>query len=144
MALPSNREVAPPEGTGSSLPHREFLRRLALATAAGFAPQRGNGSAEASAGAPDKSVFPDGIKNVLVTSGHTHFYKASDIMLAANTPYLKHVDLLRQGYAIVDITPEETLVEFRGIDTLDPEAEASTFARFRVVAGRPGIEVLPT
>ncbi len=124
------------------------------------------------------------IPNVLVTSGHTHFYKASDIMpdfddlaspitamefvtgsltadpdprtiapedvlhvaenimLAANAPYLKQVDLLRQGYAVVDITPEETLVEFRGIDTLDPAAEASTFARFRVVAGRPGIEVL--
>jgi alkaline phosphatase D len=124
------------------------------------------------------------IPNVVVTSGHTHFYKASDIqpdfddvsspitamefvtgsltadpdprtiapedllhvaeqiMLDANAPYLKHVDLLQQGYTLVDVTPDETIVEFRGIDTYDPNAEAFTFARFRVVAGRPGIEVL--
>ena len=124
------------------------------------------------------------VPNVIVSSGHTHFYKASDIqpdfddvnspiaavefntgsltadpdprtiapeellhlaeqiMLGANTPYLKVVDLLHQGYTLVDVTPEETLVEFRGIDTFDPNAEAITFARFRVVAGQPGIEVL--
>jgi alkaline phosphatase D len=124
------------------------------------------------------------LPNVVVSSGHTHFYKASDIMpdgddpdspiaamefvtgsltadpdprtiasedllhfaedlmLTANTPYLKQVDLLNQGYALVDVTPEETVVEFRVLDTFDPNAEASTFARFRVVAGRPGIEVL--
>ena len=124
------------------------------------------------------------IPNVIVSSGHTHFYKASNIapdfdddaspitamefvsgsltadpdprtiapeallhaaeqiMLGANKPYLKLVDLLQQGYVLVDITPDETLVEFRGIDTFDPDAEAITFARFRVVNNRPGIEVL--
>jgi alkaline phosphatase D len=124
------------------------------------------------------------LPNVVVCSGHTHFYKASDIMpdfddpaspvtamefvtgsqtadpdprtiapeevlhlgetimLQANTPYLKQIDLLNQGYALVDVTPEETIVEFRVLDTFDPDAVASTFARFRVVAGRPGIEVL--
>jgi len=124
------------------------------------------------------------IPNVVVTSGHTHFYKASNIqpdfddvaspitavefvtgsltadpdprtiasedllhvaeqiMLAANAPYLKQIDLLNQGYTVVDITPEETIVEFRVLDTFDANAEASTFARFRVVAGVPGIEVL--
>lgn len=121
----------------------------------------------------------------VVCSGHTHFYKASDIqpdfddltspitamefvsgsltadpdpreiapedllhaaeqiMTMANTPYLKLIDLLQQGYVLVDITPEETVVEFRGIDTFNADAEAVTFARFRVVANRPGIEVLP-
>ncbi len=125
------------------------------------------------------------IPNVVVTSGHTHFYKASNIqpdfddasspvtavefvtgsltadpdpreiapeellhvaetlMLAANAPYLKQIDLLNQGYAVVDVTPAETLVEFRVLDTFDPDAEARTSARFRVVAGVPGIEVLP-
>ena len=39
--------------------------------------------------------------------------------------------------------PKETVVDFRGIDTFDPEATAVTFARFRVVANRPGIETLP-
>jgi alkaline phosphatase D len=124
------------------------------------------------------------IPNVVVNSGHTDFYKASDIMpdfddaaspitamefvsgsltadpdprtiasedllhiaeqimMAANTPYLKQIDLLQQGYVLVDVTPEETQVQFRGIDTFDPDAEVYTFARFRVVAGRPGIEVL--
>lgn len=125
------------------------------------------------------------VPNVVVTSGHTHFYKASDIMpdfddpaspvtamefvtgsltadpdprtiapeellhaaeqlmLQANTPYMKQIDLLNQGYALVDVTPEETIVEFRVLDTYDPDATATSFARFRVVAGRPGIEVLP-
>jgi alkaline phosphatase D len=125
------------------------------------------------------------IANVIVTSGHTHFYKASDIqpdfddvtspiaamefntgsltadpdprtiapeealhvaemiMMQANAPYLKHIDLLQQGYTVVDVTPEETIVDSRGIDTFNPNATAATFARFRVVAGRPGIEVLP-
>ena len=123
------------------------------------------------------------IPNVVVCSGHTHFYKASEIMpdfddpaspvtavefttgsltadpdprtiapeellhaaeaimLGANAPYLRQIDLLNQGYALVDVTPEETVVEFRVLDTFDPDAEASTFAKFRVVAGRPGIEV---
>ena len=124
------------------------------------------------------------IPNVLVSSGHTHFYKASNIqpdvddasspitamefvtgsltadpdprtiapedllhvaeqiMMSANAPYLKLVDLLNQGYTTVDLTPEEAIVEFRVLDTFDANAEATTFARFRVVAGVPGIEVL--
>jgi len=57
-------------------------------------------------------------------------------------PYLRQIDLLNQGYTLVDVTPEEAIVEFRVLDTFDPAATASTFARFRVVAGRPGIEVL--
>jgi alkaline phosphatase D len=124
------------------------------------------------------------IPNVVVTSAHTHIYRASEIMpdfddptspitamefvsgsltadpdprtiapedllhlaeqamMGANTPYMKQIDLLNQGYSLVDITPEEAIVEFRVLDTFDPNAEARTFARFRVVQGRPGIEVL--
>ncbi len=124
------------------------------------------------------------VDNVMVSAGHTHFYKASNIqpdfddeaspitatefvtgsltadppateiaplellklaetiMLGANEPYLRHVDLLNQGYVVVDVTPEETIVEFRVIDTLDPDAEARTEGRFRVRAGIPGIETL--
>jgi alkaline phosphatase D len=125
------------------------------------------------------------ISNVVVTSGHTHIYRASEIMpdfddptspitamefvtgsltadpdprtiapeellhvaeaimLGSNMPYMKQVDILNQGYAVVDLTPEEAIVDFRVLDTFDPNATARTFARFRVVAGRPGIEVLP-
>ena len=124
------------------------------------------------------------IDNVLVSAGHTHFYKASNIqpdfddidspitamefvtgsltadplpteiaplellqlaeniMLDANNPYLRHVDLLNQGYAVVDVTPKRTIVEFRVIDTLDPDAEASTYGRFMVLDGVPGIITL--
>jgi alkaline phosphatase D len=132
-----------------------------------------------------KFIARQRIENVVVCSGHTHFYKASEIMpdvddarspitamefvtgsltadpdprtiaseaylhlaeslmLQANVPYLKQVDLLSQGYALVDVTPEELVCEFRVLDTFDADAVASTFARFRVVAGRPGIEILP-
>ncbi|MFT4519051.1 MAG: alkaline phosphatase D [Halioglobus sp.] len=131
-----------------------------------------------------RHIESEEISNVLVSAGHTHFYKASniqpdfddanspitamefvtgsltadppatdiapiellqlaqDIMMDANSPYLRHIDLLQQGYAIVDVTPQRTIVEFRAIDTLDPNAEAWTMARFRVVNGVPGIETL--
>jgi len=125
------------------------------------------------------------IGDVVFTSGHTHFYIASelqpdfddpasptaavdfvtgsltadpdprtiapvdtlrigeDLFLLNNKPYMKAIDLVEQGYAIVEVTPEETLVEFRGIDTFDENAEAYTFARFRVVRGSQTLEVLP-
>ncbi len=125
------------------------------------------------------------IENVVVTSGHTHFYLASElqpqhddptspvvafdfvtgsltadpdprtiapitvlrigeaIMRDNNAPYLKHVDLVEQGYALVDVTPEEAIVEFRGIDTFDENAEPYTFARFRVRDGSRELETLP-
>ena len=131
-----------------------------------------------------RHIERNGISNVIVNSGHTHFYKASNIqpdfddinspitamefvtgsltadplpteiapidllhaaeaiMMGANNPYLRQVDLVNQGYTIVDVTPEETIVEFRVIDTLDPAATPSTFSRFRVTNGVPGIETL--
>ncbi len=131
-----------------------------------------------------RHIADNDVSNVLVSAGHTHFYKASNIqpdfddesspvtamefvagsltadplatdiapiellqlaeqiMIEANNPYLRHVDLLNQGYVIFDITPEETIVQFRVIDTLDPDAEALTRGRFRVVNGVPGIETL--
>jgi alkaline phosphatase D len=126
-----------------------------------------------------------GVTDVVFTSGHTHFYIASELkadfddpasptsafdfvtgsltadpdprtlapvdvlrtaeglFLFHNYPYMKHIDLVEQGYAIVEVTPEETTCEFRGIDTFDPDAEPYTFARFRVVRGSRTLEVLP-
>ncbi|MGH0035612.1 MAG: alkaline phosphatase D family protein [Myxococcota bacterium] len=60
-----------------------------------------------------------------------------------NAPYMKGIDLVEQGYVIVEVTPEETLVDFRGIDTFDENAEPYTFARYRVARGSSTIEVLP-
>jgi alkaline phosphatase D len=124
-----------------------------------------------------------GIENVIFTSGHTHFYLASDLapdfddpaspvvafdfvtgsqtadpdprtyapenvlhlveltFLRENSPYMKYVNMIDQGYAVVDATPEEVVVEFRVIDTFDPDAEARTGARFRILDGGSEMEV---
>jgi alkaline phosphatase D len=66
---------------------------------------------------------------------------AEQVMMQANAPYLRHVDLLNQGYAVVDVTPEELVVEFRVLDTFDANAEPRTSARFRVVNGARTMEV---
>ena len=63
--------------------------------------------------------------------------------LRANRPYMKWIDLVSQGYALVDVTPDECIVRFRGVDTFDPDAEAITFAKFRVGNGSRVLEVLP-
>ncbi len=70
--------------------------------------------------------------------------RATEIFfLRANQPYMKWIDLFYQGYALVDVTPEECIVRFRGVDTFDPDAEAFTFAKFRVANGSRVLEVLP-
>jgi alkaline phosphatase D len=125
------------------------------------------------------------IRNNVFTSGHTHFYLASElqpdfddrnsptaafdfttgsqtadpdpreiageaILRAAeiafkreNQPYMKWIDLVYQGFVLVDVTPEECIVRFRGVDTFDENAEAFTFAKFRVANGSRVLEVLP-
>jgi alkaline phosphatase D len=66
-----------------------------------------------------------------------------NLMMIENSPYMKEVNLLDQGYVRVELTPEECLVSFRYVDTFDPDARARTGIRFRVVAGSRAIEVLP-
>lgn len=65
-------------------------------------------------------------------------------VLSQNRPYLRHMNLVDQGYAVVEVTPESVEVAFRVIDTFDPDAQAYDGARFRVRAGANRIEVLPT
>jgi alkaline phosphatase D len=72
----------------------------------------------------------------LLRDGETFF-------LLNNRPYMKWVDLVYQGFALVDVTPEECVVTFRGVDTFDPDAQAFTFAKFRVASGSRVLEVLP-
>lgn len=69
---------------------------------------------------------------------------AERFVLSQNRPYLRHMNLVDQGYTVVEITPEETLVTIRNIDTTDPSAAAVDGARFRVAKGAQRIEVLPT
>ena len=69
--------------------------------------------------------------------------RAAEIaFLRENRPYMKWIDLVYQGFALVDLTPEECIVRFRGVDTFDPDAEAFTFAKFRVANGSRIMEVL--
>ncbi len=69
---------------------------------------------------------------------------AERFVLGQNSPYLRHMNLVDQGYTVVEVTPTETLVTIRNIDTFDPDAAAVDGARFRVVRGSQRIEHLPT
>jgi alkaline phosphatase D len=69
---------------------------------------------------------------------------AERFVLTQNSPYLRHMNLVDQGYTVVEVTPTETLVTIRNIDTFDPDAEPVDGARFRVAKGSQRIEHLPT
>ena len=57
-------------------------------------------------------------------------------------PDHRYVNLLDQGYTVVDADPEQLVVTMRRVDSFDPDAEASTLAKFRVRNGSPEIERL--
>jgi hypothetical protein len=56
---------------------------------------------------------------------------------------LRYMNLVDQGYTIVDANPEEVVVTTRLIDTYDPDAEAYDAARYRIVPGARRLEELP-
>ncbi|UDY37436.1 alkaline phosphatase D family protein [Dermatobacter hominis] len=64
-------------------------------------------------------------------------------VLSQNAPDMRFMDLVHQGYVVVDADPERIEVTYRFVDTADPDATAVDGARFRLVHGRPGLEVLP-
>lgn len=45
-------------------------------------------------------------------------------------PWLAHLNLIDQGYGLIEVTPEEATIEFKLIDTYDPNAEAVVGVRF--------------
>jgi alkaline phosphatase D len=49
-------------------------------------------------------------------------------------PHIDYMDLVSQGYGLVELTPEEATVTFRVIDTFDRTARASTRATWRIPA----------
>lgn len=65
-------------------------------------------------------------------------------VLSQNSPSMRYMNLVDQGYTVVDATPEAVEVTVRLVDTFDGSAEAIDGARFRVRPGVAGIEVLPT
>ena len=68
---------------------------------------------------------------------------AEQWVLGQNAGYLRHINLVDQGYTVVDVTPEEMLVTVRLVDTFDPAAGAVDGARFRLRPGSQRIELLP-
>jgi alkaline phosphatase D len=69
-------------------------------------------------------------------------HAVEQVVVQANAPAMKYMNIVNQGYALVDVTPEETVVDFRAIDTFDPNAQPFTVARFRVVSGSRTMERL--
>ncbi len=68
---------------------------------------------------------------------------AERFVLDQNRPSMRHLNMLDQGYTVIDATPEELTVTYRTIDTTDPDAEAVDAARFRVRPDGGPMEVLP-
>lgn len=64
-------------------------------------------------------------------------------VLSQNAPDMRYMNLVDQGYTVVDATPEAVEVTVRLVDTADGSATAFDGARFRVRPGVPGIETLP-
>lgn len=62
--------------------------------------------------------------------------------VTSQNPWYSYVNFLDQGYALVDLTPDELVCEFRLLDTFDPAATARTGAAFRVRRGSPAVERL--
>lgn len=62
--------------------------------------------------------------------------------IVSQNPDMRYVNLADQGWVTVDVTPEEMRFEVRRVDTRFADAVPSTIATFRVVRGRPGLEVV--
>jgi alkaline phosphatase D len=61
----------------------------------------------------------------------------------AQNPGMRYMNLIDQGYALVDVTPEDVTITARLVDTRDPAAGATDGARFRIRHGSSQLEVLP-
>jgi alkaline phosphatase D len=58
-------------------------------------------------------------------------------------PGMRYMNLIDQGYALVDVTPEEVTITARLVDTRNPQAGATDGAKFRIRPGSSRLEVLP-
>lgn len=64
--------------------------------------------------------------------------------LASVNPHFQYINLFEHGYAVVEVDPEKTVVEFKAVDMLVVDRPVvRTLARMRVVAGTNTIEMLP-
>lgn len=68
--------------------------------------------------------------------------RAAERFMISQNRGMRHLNLEDQGYVIVDIVPDECVIEYRNIDTYNPDAEPFTGSKFRVTRGAQRIEVL--
>ena len=68
--------------------------------------------------------------------------RVAESWMVQQNPGMRQLNLEDQGYVVVDLTPEECVIEFRHIDTYNPDAEAYTGSKFRIVKGSGHIEIL--
>lgn len=66
----------------------------------------------------------------------------AETWILQQNPSMRHINMEDQGYVVMDLDPERCEVEYRLINTFDPDAEPYTGARFRIRQGVPGMEIL--
>ena len=61
-------------------------------------------------------------------------------------PWKAYTNFINQGYGLVTLTAERAVVEFKAVNTYDPDATADLIARFTITAGarRMRVELWPT
>ncbi len=69
------------------------------------------------------------------------FYRATERAGLTINPWLAHLNLVDQGYGTIEVTPEEAIIEFKLIDTYDPDAESVVGMRFVIRDGEPTFSV---
>jgi hypothetical protein len=62
--------------------------------------------------------------------------------LLLTNPHLKYTQQTARGYGVAEVSRDQMLVTFKGVNALDPNATARTIGRFRVASGSPRVQVL--
>jgi phosphodiesterase/alkaline phosphatase D-like protein len=62
--------------------------------------------------------------------------------LLLTNPHLKYTQQTARGYGVAEVSRDQMLVTFKGVDALDPGSQARTIGRFRVASGSPRVQVL--
>ncbi len=78
----------------------------------------------------------DGFEGAERDTERAKFRALEEASLDAN-PWQRYLNLIDQGYVLVDVTPEKTVLECKLVDPFDPEAQAAVGARLTIADGAP-------
>jgi alkaline phosphatase D len=62
--------------------------------------------------------------------------------LLLTNPHLRYTQQTARGYGVAEISRDQMLVTFKGVDALNPDAQPRTIGRFRVGAGSQRVQVI--